>query len=218
MSRTRPSPRKWRQVVDPLSTPPSSPPETVTPSELCEWLARHQDEVASRWLVEVRARTDGFDREMAEILGDFFRILVSFLPRGVGPWRDQVEPLFQQAAELYGSFGSVRGLAAGEAVEEFQILREVLLRFLFQDPPAGEGLRLGLREALRLNRMVDLGVTHASVGHTDALFFNLLHGSGVTVRPEAPVLEEFRAQMLGLAAELERIRPGEPASEASPTH
>jgi hypothetical protein len=31
--------------------------------------------------------------------------------------------------------------------------------------------------------VVDQLVTHANVGHIDALFFNLLHGTGVTSLP-----------------------------------
>ncbi len=43
-----------------------------------------------------------------------------------------------------------------------------------------------LREILLLNRAIDIGVTQSSVGHTDLLFFSLLHGSGAPepLRPE----------------------------------
>lgn len=215
MSQTGPPPSR-RPVLESLSSRPSGHGRTMTPLELCDWLIRHEDDLAGRWLVEVKARADDLDRDVAHLLEDLFSVLVSFLPPGVGPWRDEVEPLFQQAAELYGSLGAVRGLAAGEAVEEFQLLREVLLRFLYLDSAAGDGGRIELREALRLNRMIDLGVTHASVGHTDALFFNLLHGTGVTDRPGPGVLDEFRTQMRGLKTELDRLGSRESPDEASP--
>jgi len=91
-----------------------------------------------------------------------------------------VEPIWVQAAELYGSMAAKRGLAAGEVIEEFQILRDAVIRFLYAEPPVVGPLRISLRDLLRVNRFVDRGVTQASVGHTDALFFALINGTGVS--------------------------------------
>jgi hypothetical protein len=88
-----------------------------------------------------------------------------------------------------------RGLAAGEAVEEAQILREGVLRVLYQDPPTTHAGAMGLREVLRLNRAIDQLVTYTSVGHTDALFFALFQGSGVPERLSDDVRYELRTQL-----------------------
>lgn len=125
----------------------------------------------------------------------FLDLFLSILPRLMGPSRDSLEPLWTQTAELFGSLACSRGLAAGEAVEEAQFLREAVLRLLYQDPPRTPAGAMGLREVLRMNRAVDQLVTHASVGHTDALFFALFQGSGVPERLSDDVRYEIRAQL-----------------------
>jgi hypothetical protein len=178
----------------------------LTPEELAEWIEAHEKAIAQRWLIEIRTRGDRVPSEVRELLQGFLELLARFLPPSLGAYRTQVEPLFQQVAELYGNLGAHRGLVAGEAVEEFQLLREVLLRFLYTEPPGGERLGVGLREMLQLNRFVDLGVTYASVGHTDTLFFHLLHGGGAPVSSPTPqVLDEVSEQIGTLAEELDRI-------------
>jgi len=124
----------------------------------------------------------------------------------MGPSREALEPLWTQTSELFGSLACSRGLAAGEAVEETQILREGILRLLYQDPPRAPSGRMGLREVLRLNRAVDQLVTHASVGHTDALFFALFQGSGVPERLGDDARYEIRAQLEAVRAELAEVR------------
>lgn len=177
----------------------------LTPAELSAWLHAEHDGIVERWMQEIRGRDEGRDPQVDELLEAFLDLLVSFLGPGIGPWRVEVEPLFQQAAELYGSLAALRGLAAGEAVEEIQILREVILRFLFRTPPARSGKGIGFREMLRLNRLVDLAVTYASVGHTDALFFDLLHGNRASDRPRAEALEEIHTHLRLLAEERDSL-------------
>ena len=126
----------------------------------------------------------------------FCRGLVSFLPGMLSPYRTQILPLWSECAELFGSVAARRGLSAGEVIEEFQILREVILRLAFEQPPdADRGLQM--RDVLQLNRTVDIGVTQASIGHTDLLFFDLLHGSGgpapLTRKDKHEIREQIRA-------------------------
>ena len=135
------------------------------------------------------------------LLEDFLRLLVSMLPVAMGPHRRQLEPVWQTAAELYGSFGVARGLASGEIVEEFQLLREGLIRMLFKEPPPSSGAPLFGSEMIRLNRFLDMGVTQASVGHTDRLFFDLFQGGGTASQITPELVTEIRRQLAGIEEE-----------------
>ena len=185
----------------------------MTPAELSSWLDEQQEAMAARWLLEVQSRSEDIDGELLLLIGDFLHLLTSVLAPGLGAFREQVEAILQQAAELYGNLGAHRGLAAGEAVEEVQILRRVLLRFLYTLLPGGGSARVSLRDLLQLNRLIDLGVTYASVGHTDTLFFNLFHGTGVSGAPTPELLAEVREQVAGAWDELSllTIREGKEA-------
>lgn len=183
-------------------------------TQLARWLEQEAPAIAHRWRAELRARSGHRADPLTDELSDgFLSTIVEMLGAAVGPWRDQVEPLLHQVATLYGSMGSLRGLAAGEVVEEMQVLREILLRKLFRmegGPGAPGGL--GIRELLRLFRLIDQVVTHANVGHVDALFFSLLHGAGVTERPGPEEQERFRQELDGLRGELAALRvPEEPS-------
>ena len=182
---------------------------TLTPAELSSWLEEQREAMAARWLLEVRSRSEGIDGELLVLIGDFLHLLTSLLAPGLGGFRYQIEAILQQAAELYGNLGAHRGLAAGEAVEEVQLLRGVLLRFLYTLPPGGGSTRVSLRDLLQLNRLVNLGVTYASVGHTDTLFFNLFHSTGVPGAPTPKLLAEVREQVAGVWDELSLLLEGE---------
>jgi hypothetical protein len=138
-------------------------------------------------------------------VASFLGLLVELLPVCLGPLRDQAEPLWLQATELFGSLSAQRGLAAGEVIEELQILREAIIRLMWADPPSMSSSRIALREALRLNRVLDRGVTQASVGHTDALFFALFQGSGVPEHLTDDVRYELRQQLQTIHRELDTL-------------
>ena len=173
--------------------------------ELARWLRGHEERLRSRWVAGVSSRRDGLGPEVRDLLDEFVRVLLPFLPAFLGPYREQVEPLWQRTAELYGSVAAMRGLAAGEVIEEFQLLREELIRLFFDEPPVRELDRLTLRDVLRVNRILDLGVTHASVGHTDDLFFALFQGSGVPHSLSDQQAREVRAQLDGVAGEFRDV-------------
>jgi len=193
------------------SSPPTVPavvsaPRRIKPVELAAWVEMQLPRITRRWLREVQNRYDPGTRGVNGLLEDFLGLLASFLPGMLGPYRQQVEALWTRASELFGAVAAKRGLAAGEAIEEFQILREVVISLLYQDPPLGGRAPVSLREILRLNRAIDMGVTHASVGHTDALFFSLFEGSGI---PDAPptseLVEELRRELTAIREELRQI-------------
>lgn len=172
--------------------------------DLADWLEARKERIAARWMESLQAGRDR-DKVLLAVGPKFCRTLVSFLPGVLTAYRHQIEPLWREASSLFGSVAARRGLSAGEVIEEFHELRDVLLRFLFEDPPTVAGRRLSLREVLHLNRVVDVGVTEASVGHTDLLFFSLIHGSGVPTPMESHDLEEVREQLGTMEAEGTRI-------------
>lgn len=188
---------------------PSARPDrpVLEPIELARWLESHRGVVTTRWLAGVRGRDTAWGEEINGLMEAFVELLVSMLPGTLGPLHEQVEPLWVQTAELFGSVASRRGLAAGEVIEEFQLLRDVLIRLMFDDPPQDGAARVSLRDVLRLNRIVDRGVTYASVGHTDALFFALFQGSGIPEPPDGELQEEVQDQLQAIRRELAEVQP-----------
>jgi hypothetical protein len=81
-----------------------------------------------------------------------------------------------------------------------------VIRLLYENPPLGGRTPISLREILRLNRAIDAGVTQASVGHTDALFFSLFQGSGIPDSPPtSELMQEVRTQLQEMGDELTAI-------------
>jgi hypothetical protein len=108
-----------------------------------------------------------------ELIRQELALLIDVFGTMVGPLRRETKSIWLKVTEEYGRHAAVRGLAAGEVVEELQYLRELLIRFL---APSIAALRprQGMALLLRLNRLVDRGVTMAVVGYTDALVASLL--------------------------------------------
>ena len=93
-----------------------------------------------------------------------------------------------------------------QAIEEMHALREPVIRDLYRAPPANGNVRLSLREVLRLNRALDRAVTHASVGHTDALFFEFFETPAAAALPSGPdAYVEAEAQLDQIEADIEEI-------------
>jgi hypothetical protein len=177
----------------------------LEPSELAHWLAERADRIRDRWLDDVKSRGAGWSDSIEGLIVQFFDLFLVMLPHGLGPFKEQVEPLWVQASELFGSMAAQRGLAAGEVIEEFQILRDAVIRFLYAEPPVAGPLRISLRDLLRVNRFIDRGVTQASVGHTDALFFALFQGRGVSEGLSKDNVAEIRDQLAMIEHEFREI-------------
>jgi hypothetical protein len=171
--------------------------------ELRRWLEDRGGRIAERWHAEIRAREDRKGDKEERFLGDVLDDLVSFIPQCLGEHREIAEEAWQQATHLYGSLALQRGLAAGEVVEELQLLREVVFRFLLE---AGGGriLEESLpRDLLILNRVIDQGVVRASVAYIDDLFFAHLQGTGVPEGVTPELMEEIEDQLAAFRRELE---------------
>ena len=200
-----------RDFAQPAEIRPSrSPARSKHPAPntlLGDWLEVQRGFLARYWFEEILHRVS-MDQEMERILERFLDLLTRMIPGALDHRRSAVDPVWKSAAELYGALGAKRGLAAGDIVEEFQIVREAVVRILFQAPPGRYGAALSLSDALRLNRFIDSGVTHASIGHTDGLFFALFHGNGVSTVPTAEFMAEVEEQLDVL--ELEWAAEGKP--------
>ena len=200
-----------RDFAQPAEIRPSrSPARSKHPAPntlLGDWLEVQRGFLARYWFEEILHRVS-MDQEMERILERFLDLLTRMIPGALDHRRSAVDPVWKSAAELYGALGAKRSLAAGDIVEEFQIVREAVVRILFQAPPGRYGAALSLSDALRLNRFIDNGVTHASIGHTDGLFFALFHGNGVSTVPTAEFMAEVEEQLDVL--ELEWAAEGKP--------
>jgi hypothetical protein len=159
-----------------------------------------------RWWSELRSRGVGsHSAEVDALLRDFLGLLVQLVPGALGPYRTQVEPLWREACELFGSVATSRGLAAGEVIEELQLLREGVIKLLYSEGGGTGPEGISLRDLLRLNRVVDRGVTFASVGYTDALFFALFQGSGVRSELSGELVVEIGEQVRMIGEEYQEI-------------
>lgn len=105
-------------------------------------------------------------------------LLVTAMAQMVGPMRREAAPTWNHLAEHYGRVAAMRGLAAGEVVEELQHLRELLIRELAPRLWRGRP-RQGMAVTLRLNRILDRAVSVAVVGYTDMLVATLFAHNGV---------------------------------------
>ncbi len=134
-------------------------------------------------------------------------LLVDILTESAGPLRRQVAELWFTACEVYGQTAAARGLAAGEVVEELQELRELLIHHLSETvsnlPP-----RQSMAAVLRLNRILDRGISHAVVGYTDALVETLLNRRGVPIVASEPAEDEVLQRIEQLEEELAQLRVG----------
>jgi hypothetical protein len=129
-------------------------------------------------------------------------LLIDVFATMVGPLRRETKAIWSRVSESYGRHAAIRGLAAGEVVEEMQYLRELLIRFL---APAIAALRprQGMALLLRLNRLVDRGVAMAVVGYTDELAASLVAAEDGAGR-RTPDPAELTSALDALRAELVR--------------
>ena len=87
------------------------------------WLESREGEISDRWMQELRLSEGCQGGGNEKILETVARHLVSFLPSCFGERRERGLEVWQNATHLYGSLALRRGLAAGEVVEELQLLR-----------------------------------------------------------------------------------------------
>jgi len=133
-----------------------------------------------------------------------FRLLLDVITEMVGPLRREVNSVWFHVCEHYGRMASTRGLAAGEVVEELQFLRELLIRNLAPVMVAMRA-RQSMAIMLRLNRVIDKGVSVAVVGYTDALVATLFAQNGVPMFETQQDNAEIERQLSALEQELHAV-------------
>jgi hypothetical protein len=136
-------------------------------------IATNRDAMVKRWNEWLGERMTASRSLNRTIVEQQLRLIIDVLAAMIGPLRRETKAIWAQVTEHYGRIAAVRGLAAGEVVEEMQYLREVLIRHLAPSIAAMRP-RQGMALLLRLNRLVDRGVAMAVVGYTDALVHALI--------------------------------------------
>jgi hypothetical protein len=167
-------------------------------------IAEMRDAMVSQWADWLGGRTtDGHTIPHATVEREL-RLLFDVMTEMVGPLRREVNSVWFHVCEHYGRIASVRGLAAGEVVEELQYLRELLIRNLAPVLVAMRA-RQGMAIMLRLNRVIDKGVAVAVVGYTDALVATLFSQNGVPVYGSQHDVGEVERQLDALEQELQAV-------------
>ncbi len=162
-----------------------------------------REDIVAKWARYLAARQEGTIALGVPATERLLRLIVNLLAHMVGPLRREASETWFAATELYGRLAAVRGLSAGEVVEEIQYLRELLTRDLadiFVALPA----RQQLPTLLRINRVLDGGVANAVVGYTDALVATMFSRDGVPV-PTTDHVQELLGQLDVIEGELKLL-------------
>jgi hypothetical protein len=137
-----------------------------------------RDELVAEWARWIASRASTEASVPRPTLERELGLLLECMAAMIGPLRREAAPTWNHLAEHYGRVGAMRGLAAGEVVEELQALRELMIRRLAPKVWRGRP-RQGLAVTLRLNRLLDRAVAIAVVGYTDMLVATLFAHNGV---------------------------------------
>jgi hypothetical protein len=163
-----------------------------------------RDGLVNRWAEWIIERQSG-SRQTVEPteLRRTLSLIISLLAHMTGSLRRETRETWYAATEMFGRIAEVRGLSAGEVVDELQHLRELLIVEI-GDLIVAMPARQQLPAVLRLNRVCDTGVSNAVVGYTDALVAKMFSRDGVPV-PTADSLKELLAQIHVLECELKSL-------------
>lgn len=159
--------------------------------------------MVERWATWLGDRLTATSAISPELVKRELELLIDVFASTIGPLRRETKAIWSRTAEQYGRHAAIRGLAAGEVVEEMQYLRELLIRFL---APAIAALRprQGMALLLRLNRLVDRGVAMAVVGYTDEIAATLVSATDDGAGRRTPDPAELTQTLQALRAELQQ--------------
>jgi len=171
-------------------------------------IAGVRNELVAKWVAWLAIRQSGSTALDGNTTERMVRLVADLLVEMAGPLRRETRDTWYAATELYGRLAAVRGLSAGEVVEELQRLRELLILELaefFVALPA----RQQLPTVLRINRVLDSAVSNAVVGYTDALVASMFSREGVPV-PTTDSIQQMIAQLEGIEAEVKVLAERSP--------
>jgi len=157
-------------------------------------------ELVANWLAWIERRPAAEPTIQRPTLRRQLELIVDALVLMAGPLRREASSLWYNVNELYGRTALIRGLAAGEIVEEVQYLRELLIRSLADDL-IGLTARQLMAAVLRLNRVLDTATAVAVVGYTDSLSMMLFAQRGVPVPVADQENDETSRQLESLEEE-----------------
>ncbi len=162
-----------------------------------------RDDIVAKWSRFLASRQAAGVVLGAPATQRLLKLIVDLVAHMTGPLRREASDTWFAATELYGRLAAVRGLSAGEVVEELHYLRETLTKDLadiFVALPARQQLPI----LLRFNRVLDHGVSNAVVGYTDALVATMFSREGVPV-PTTDNVQELLGQLDGIEGELKLL-------------
>src|SRR5690606_20489804 len=122
----------------------------------------------------------------------------------LGPLRREAKLVWDEVMEHYGRTAAARGLAAGEVVDEVQQLRLLLINHI-GTVVAAMRPRRAVAVFVRLNNVIDRGISQAVVGYTDALVASLLMTDRQTQPLTDTVPADLEARLAGFEANLATI-------------
>lgn len=186
------------------------PVRTSSPSLLvvARGIAGVRDELVAKWAAWLADRQPGGGALDGDTTERVVRIIADLLVEMTGPLRREAQDTWYAATELYGRLAALRGLSAGEVVEELQRLRELLVLELAEFIVALP-VRQQLPTVIRINRVLDSAVSNAVVGYTDALVASMFSREGVPV-PTADSIQQTVAQLDGIEAEVRLLAERSP--------
>lgn len=179
----------------------ATPPALLAAGRL---IADSRDELVAEWAGRLGDRITAAPTIPRSTVERELRLLVDILAQMVGPLRREARPMWARACEQYGRNASLRGLSAGEVVEELLHLRDLLTRRL-APVVAAMRARQGMAILLRLNRVLDHGIASAVVGYTDALVATMLDQTGVPAQGSAGDSDDTARWLDTLEGELAAI-------------
>lgn len=160
--------------------------------------------LVAEWAARLADKATGSRTVPAELMQRDLHLMVDLVAEMAGPMRREARDLWEKACEHYGRTAAARGLVAGEVVEEFSALREILTRDLAADVAALRARR-ALAVLLHLNRVIDRGIAVAVAGYTDALVAELYVQDGVPSAGNALETADVERQLEALEHELQAL-------------
>ena len=180
-------------------------PSTNTMAAVARILLERRDKIHTEWSDWIAKRLRSAPHVRRETIERQLDLILEILTELTGSLRREGNGLWLSTSEWYGRTAALRGLAAGEVVEEFQYLRELLIRHL-SELATSLVPRQSMAAALRLNRLLDTATAHAVVGYTDALVESLLETQGIPLGAHETEESEVEDRLAQLERELAQLK------------